>query len=1313
MGRLSGRWKPLAWFLAGLLGVAGVVGRGASADRAVASEAWDLRVRLAWGGGTPQIWRGTIRVTEGMLSEVTPLGLEPDAAAAFFQEGTEAIRVEPRVARSYDGCDVRIQAPADARLMVQLAAGPDGEAVSVEWALSRLVGELLQFPLDDRNNRLYAQRAPGDNLRVGLDTSSLVFQPTERLEMDVRAHHAGLTPGGTYVLTATLARAREEQTLWSEQYELRGEPGGGSSKLRLTVRLPEEEGAYDIKLALYPRRLTGPLIRGKPLAARKVQVVVVAPLEPVPPDAGTWQSVWQIDPATPRWWERMPRLSTLTRLPVLPRPLENMPANIRSHLERPWVELPPQGWQAYPLSVAHPGQPHCLEVEYPSDVPQSLVLRIVEPAADGQVSPLGPEGGVEVPPPAAGHRPRVLRHRLVFWPQTRNPYLLVGNRREDRPALFGRIDLQAGPDRLPPLVAGPGSGGGRMLAAYYDKPLFAFQFSASQAVDPVSQRALDDWQTFLEAGQRLIQTLHYQGYNALVLTVACEGSSLYPSRVLQPTPKYDTGIFLEGGQDPQRKDVLELLLRLCDRSGIVLVPAVDFSFPLPALEQLRHGTEEQAVGLEPVGVDGRTYSQRRGGLSTGPLYNVLDPRVQRAMCDVVAELAQRYAHHASFGGVGVHLSADSFLLLPDESFSLDEATFERFLRQTGTVLSPQPVATPAARAAFLHRSAEPAWLRWRAEQVAGLLRQMGEEVTRRRPNGKLVVLTAHLLGGHLAPVALRPALPPRDLPGELLPRLGLELPWLLDDPALVLPRPQRLEPTWNAGLHDQSRHWNLESRLDQLWSRPAGGAALHCFVAAPRRLTDFDAQNPFGPDQSRIVLLSQLSPSDAAQRERFARSLAAADVSLILDGGWMLPLGQEAALANWVRLFRRLPAEPFATPPREGQPQELVVRTLTRGQRTWFYVLNPTPWPLQATVVFAGADPLQLVPWEEQPAPAWEAREGHWFWKAALEPYELRAGELLGGAARVVRWSVQVPAEVGTALSQQIRETTRRTHQLKAQPRPLPLANAQFDLRAADGTPGDWWFARGAGLRVAVDPQGGAGSPACLHLVRRGAEVPLWVRSSPLPIPPTGRLQMAAALRVPDAAAQPRLRLAVEGRWQGQVYYRRINVGQAERPDDPTPPGLTTQWARFAISVPDLPLSGLTDLRVGFDLMSDGEVWIDEVQVFDAWLEDREYDELLKSVSAARLQAETGRFQECRLFLESYWPSLLRRHVSLEEPPAVVAPPATAPPPQARRLLPAITGRGRTSWLPSPTTPPDTNPAGTTRTAEQEKGWLPSWLRWR
>ena len=74
-----------------------------------------------------------------------------------------ALRVYPRTPRSYDGCDIRVQAPADASLIVELSptertTGIATPASPIEIPLTRLIKEFVQSPLDERNHQLFVQR---------------------------------------------------------------------------------------------------------------------------------------------------------------------------------------------------------------------------------------------------------------------------------------------------------------------------------------------------------------------------------------------------------------------------------------------------------------------------------------------------------------------------------------------------------------------------------------------------------------------------------------------------------------------------------------------------------------------------------------------------------------------------------------------------------------------------------------------------------------------------------------------------------------------------------------------------------------------------------------------------------------------------------------------------------------------------------------------------------------------------------------------------------------------------------------------------
>lgn len=176
---------------------------------------------------------------------------------------------------------------------------------------------------------------------------------------------------------------------------------------------------------------------------------------------------------------------------------------------------------------------------------------------------------------------------------------MVTNRRTDVPAVYGKLRLLG--SRAAPLVPRPWNADDpsalvqahlpeararRSLAAYYDRPLFPENFSHSASLDESGDdpsRTLNDWATFYEGSQRLVAYLAH-GYNGAIVTVAADGGALYPSALLQATPRYDDGVFFHSGQDPLRKDVLELLLRMFDREGLRLVPTLQLSTPLVGLE---------------------------------------------------------------------------------------------------------------------------------------------------------------------------------------------------------------------------------------------------------------------------------------------------------------------------------------------------------------------------------------------------------------------------------------------------------------------------------------------------------------------------------------------------------------------------------------------------------------------------------------------------------------------------------------------------------------------------------------------------------
>ena len=123
---------------------------------------------------------------------------------------------------------------------------------------------------------------------------------------------------------------------------------------------------------------------------------------------------------------------------------------------------------------------------------------------------------------------------------------------------------------------------------------------------------------------------------------------------------------------------------------------------------------------------------------------------------------------------------------------------------------------------------------------------------------------------------------------------------------------------------------------------------------APTVDDSFDAKSPYRP--TFLSLLTHATPSAERNRRRFARSLASIDAQVLVDGGWMLGLGQEEATRSLLRTYRRLPAVRFETVAgSSGSP--VVFRRASHGGSTWVYAVNDSPYATAAQVrVDASAD---------------------------------------------------------------------------------------------------------------------------------------------------------------------------------------------------------------------------------------------------------------------------------------------------------------------------------------------------------------------
>jgi hypothetical protein len=238
---------------------------------------------------------------------------------------------------------------------------------------------------------------------------------------------------------------------------------------------------------------------------------------------------------------------------------------------------------------------------------------------------------------------------------------------------------------------------------------------------------------------------------------------------------------------------------------------------------------------------------------------------------------------------------------------------------------------------------------------------------------------------------------------------------------------------------------------------------------------------------------------------------------------------------------------------------------------------------------------------------------------------------------------VAVAEQAQLTLRRRIHDLAARVATLKDPPPLDALTNPSFELKTADGQIVGWSLTEHEGASATLATEKPHHGTQSLRLVNERQVATL--RSATFPTPETGRLSVSLRLRIADPKQQPTLRLALEGRSDDGLYCANVGTGTAFP--------ISERWERFILAANDLPAEGLSELRVRFDLFGPGEVWIDDVKLFDLAFADTERFELANLIGLADLQLTRKQLADCTQLLDGYWPHFLLAHVPLAQPPPV------------------------------------------------------------
>ncbi|MDO5553189.1 MAG: hypothetical protein Q4G68_05470 [Planctomycetia bacterium] len=1009
-------------------------------------------------------------------------------------------------------------------------------------------------------------------------------------------------------------------------------------------------------------------------------------------------------------------------------------------------------WESYTIPVREPGKPHLLEVEYLSGVPQSLGVSIIEPSVWGGIFPRSLDTGIEVSDdPLSDAMPgRVLSHRILFWPRTKTPMIVVTNRSREHAAVFGRLRLYRAKEEI---AESPLASRGRTFSALMTKPYLADQFSAARVQSPVGAAGSENWGTFHQAITRMSEYLRIAGYDSLILGVAADGSALYPSSLLSPSPRFDSGVFLQQGEDPQRKDVVEFIARVFDAQGLALTPLVSFNTPVPRLEeyyqeQIRKDStlESQLEGIRPIGPEGRLLiDSRRTSAGTGPYYNLLHPLVQEFMLAAVNELVSRYASHPCLKGVAIELSADTWAQLSDDIYyGMDDTTLARFIKETNLVqklrarqdipleefLTASGPGRYRVRAQFIKDWCRDDWIAWRCTTVHRFYQQMKNIVASRRGDLRVTLLGTDMLAGPVSQTILYPNMTKSANVREAFLGIGMNPDLYTNDDGLVLVRPGRLSAS--ESLCDNIDAFELASaRCAALFTREESCESAGFFHKTdPKNLPKFDAECPFQPAVTQIATIAL--PNDYDNRRRFINQLALADTASFIDGGEMLPMGQEDSLFDFISVFRAIPALNFTawSPGGDAEAsaekdsgkvgvslQPVLIRTARTADETWVCIINNAPFHTGLTlrVDYRKGTKFEVIRSGVSSDSPLERPE-NLTWTLSLRPYDLVALRLTDPQATLGKAEVKRPEEIcgpnGTlatevrnyinralvarsgltcplrnsdfeeSIAAVVPEVTTDEPQEKAKSRrtlelpgmtllknpfqgaplaPVPVSgSAESNGQSLAGafTPGDTipgWRRFGDPLfQAIIDTEVRKNGQRSLKLSAHSAGG--GIISQPIEVPATGRLCLSLALGLQKDATSCPLRVCLTGRLRGEPWQRQVLLGPtvAQRLQAAREAGTTFEndlfWTSDVILFDRLPLSGLEELSLRFDMPENGTLWLDDLRLYKLALADSEQKELMRLINTAEYRISKDKVCDSMALLAGYWPQLLKKEIPADSP---------------------------------------------------------------
>jgi hypothetical protein len=631
-----------------------------------------------------------------------------------------------------------------------------------------------------------------------------------------------------------------------------------------------------------------------------------------------------------------------------------------------------------------------------------------------------------------------------------------------------------------------------------------------------------------------------------------------------------------------------------------------------------------------------------GDVTGGPQtarFNPLSSRFQAEIETAVREIVSRYRNYSSFAGIQLQLDQDSQLIFMGDRWGYNESLLKDFQQATRGKLPPAE-QVPRAMSGTLRLS----YLNWRAQELTGFFARLGDLVGRAGPQCRLYLHISRLWDADpRASDFFQPDSILRNPPEYLLAH-GLDVAGLRQNPHTIVwdGTHQLARSELNAG--DWIRKVAQQRGLAAVEQQPVS-AALVTYQPSTIRLPQFGklAELAQARQVSDTLYALEALPQAEAAKELIGQ-LFIRDRGHLVAGAWLPKTSQASALRQLQATFLELPPESLRDFPTEPEGTNLRVRLGQHGSRTYLQFVNHAPWVEEIACVVqhsAAEPPVRILGGRDLPLHRTDdqaaASAGYHTWRLTIPAYDMvglavddPGLELIEVAHAPRQRVLEEIADELHGLETIISQATDPTLQTR-----LADVHGEFEQWSSEGQPVGWNISTLPSVRISRSDTLPHSGQSCLMIDNENqGQVSAWIQSLPIPAPDTGRLALRAWIRAPSTGGSGAVRLSVSGHTQSGDKFERamdLQVGTDSR-------SIANDWGTqpATLHVADIP-ENLDELSVAIELIGRGRIWVDDMEVSQAWLHPDEKIYLQGTLFVAKQKLAENNPYPAEQLLDSHW----------------------------------------------------------------------------